>query len=75
MRLFDKVRVLVGALAHKPFTPRPDRMPLDSMADSGQDRAKAPDRSVLNAQQSPVAGAERVADLIAQKRRDGGTQA
>jgi hypothetical protein len=73
--LFRKVRTLVGALAHKPFTSRPDKVPLDKPGDSSQDRGKEPDREMLNAQAPPVEDAERVADLIAQKRQEGADQA
>jgi len=75
MSLFRKVRTLVGALVHKPLTPRPDKIPLDKPEDSSQGRRKEPDRVGLNAQAPPVEDAERVADLIAQKRQNGAGQA
>jgi hypothetical protein len=72
MNLFHKVRVLVGALAHKPFTPRPESRSTDSTESPGQageNRAAPPE---LTQQQPGVEDAERVADLIAQKRRNEG---
>ena len=75
MDLFHKVRTLIGALAHKPFTSRPDQVPLDKPGDSSQDQGKEPDRAGLNAQAPPVEDAERVADLIAHRWQEGDDQA
>lgn len=71
MDLFHKVRVLVGALAHKPFAPRPDSTTADHNEETSKGREREPARSELKRQQPSTEDAERVADLIAQKRRDG----
>lgn len=75
MSLLRKVRTLIGALAHKPLAPRPDKIPLDNPEDARQDWGTGADRSGLSAAQPPLEDAERVADLIAQKRRNGADQA
>lgn len=65
MSLFRKVRVLVGALVHRPFMPTPEPIDLDE----GQARGL---------EETPQAGPGdlpdqgRVADLIARQQRDAG---
>jgi hypothetical protein len=59
MSLLRKIRVLVGALAHRPFMPRPEKV------DLSQDREQPGEES-----QPEVADTERVADLLAQQQRE-----
>jgi hypothetical protein len=79
MDLFRKVRVLVGALAHKPFAAGPGERVTGGAEDTGGtedaaggERKKRDARSGLERRQAPVDDAERVADLIAEKRRERG---
>ena len=65
MSLLRKVRVLVGALVHKPFTPRPERVDLAEGRDPVQ---KDTPRQTEPA--ADVVDSERVADLIARKQSD-----
>jgi hypothetical protein len=67
MDLLRKVRVLVGALAHRPFMPRPEKVDLSKGADPPQEEAARRNRSGLEAQQPQVPDTERVADLITQR--------
>ena len=66
MGFLHKVRILVGALVHKPFTPRPERVNLD----------EGPEKPVPRRNLEPAAeeegleDTERVADLIARERQD-----
>jgi hypothetical protein len=80
MDLLGKVRALVGALVHKPFEPRrevaggakgsegagapPGPAQQEAQA-AGGSRAERPSE-----EQEPPPDSERVADLIARKRRD-----
>jgi hypothetical protein len=68
MGLFDKVRILVGALVHKPFMPRPEKVVLDEAGDKAP-APEAADRDLAEEGQGAVADTERVADLIAQQQR------
>jgi hypothetical protein len=65
MGLFHKVRILVGALVHKPFMPRPEKVAMDETGDE-----PSADRRPAEEGQGEVADTERVADLIA--RQQGG---
>jgi hypothetical protein len=67
MSLFRKVRTLVGALVHKPFTPRPEKVDLDEGQD---DRGKRTQRPELEAPEPEVGDTARVADLIAEQQRE-----
>ena len=67
MGLFDKVRILVGALVHKPFAPRPERVNLDE--EKSAERTP-PRKSDAPPAEKTAENTERVADLIAQKRQD-----
>jgi hypothetical protein len=64
MNLIHKVRILAGALAHKPFMPRPEKENLEEPAEE----ARVSNEPALE-QKPEVADTERVADLIAQKQR------
>jgi hypothetical protein len=70
MSLLHKVRTLVGALAHKPFMPRTEKVDLGS-PDRPQEGTARRDGSTLEAQMPEEADTERVADLIAQRQREG----
>jgi hypothetical protein len=70
MSLLRKMRVLVGALVHKPFTPRPEKV------DLSEDPALSPQKTAphispdLTERQPGVTDTERVADLIAEQKRE-----
>jgi hypothetical protein len=70
MGLLRKVRVLVGALVHKPFAPRPERVNLDKESGAPQEGETGHDSSALETQGPAATDTERVADLIAQRQRD-----
>jgi hypothetical protein len=72
MGLLHKVRVLVGALVHKPFAPRPEKVDLDKESGTSREEETGRDSSALEAQESEVTDTERVADLIAKRQRDEG---
>jgi hypothetical protein len=67
MGLLDKVRILVGALVHKPTTPRPEKVDLDGGSDPRQDGVVRQDGAALQAPEDGVEDTDRVADLIAQR--------
>jgi hypothetical protein len=70
MSLLHRVRVLVGALIHEPFAPRPEKIDLGEGSSAGQApiRQGSPD---LEAPAARVEDTERVADLIARRKQDG----
>jgi hypothetical protein len=70
MGLLDKVRILVGALMHKPFTPRPEKVNVDGPAKPPADRSVHHDGAALKAPEAGIEDTERVADLLAQQRRE-----
>jgi hypothetical protein len=70
MSLLRKVRVLVGALVHKPFMPRPEGVDLEQGSDASQEKATRAGRTTLETQGPEVRDEERVADLIAQQRQE-----
>jgi hypothetical protein len=76
MDLLRKVRVLIGALARRPFTPHPEQVDLDQAredprSDTGPHQgATAHQDSQRDVQQPQVTDTERVADLLAQQRKD-----
>jgi hypothetical protein len=72
MGLLRKVRVLMGALVHKPFAPRPEKVDLDKESSTPQGGEIGRDSSALEAQESDVTDTERVADLIARRQREEG---
>jgi len=69
MGLFHKVRILVGALVHKPFMPRPEKVALDEAGDKPPAPAAGPDRRLAEESPGEVADTGRVADLIARQQR------
>jgi hypothetical protein len=70
MGFMHKVRVLVGALIHEPFAPRPEKIDLDEGPAAEQEPARQ-DASDLQAPEAQVEDTERVADLIARRKQDG----
>ena len=70
MSLLHKLRVLAGALVHKPFMPKPERVELDQAAEApGQDR-RPQERRGTGAQEPDLVDGERVADLIEKQQRE-----
>lgn len=63
MDLLRKVRILIGALTHAPFTPRPEK---DEELPQGQGTVHG--RTALAEPKAEMAETERVADLIARQR-------
>lgn len=74
MNLARKMRLLVEALAHRPFAPRPARSGLEDKEDADQGQEPRPDRAERGTR-PPVEDTGRVADLIAQKRQGEADQA
>jgi hypothetical protein len=72
MGLLHKVRVLVGALVHKPFTPRPEKVDLDGESDTPPEGGIPRDTSGLETGAPEATDTDRVADLIAQRQREEG---
>jgi hypothetical protein len=71
MSLFRKVRVLVGALVHRPFMPTPERIDPDEGRIQGlQEAPQAGSPSEIGA--VDLSDQDRVADLIARQKRDAG---
>jgi hypothetical protein len=69
MGLLDKVRILVGALVHRPFTPRPEKAALEERAEPPQESGVYHDGAALEAPEAGIEDTGRVADLLAQQRR------
>jgi hypothetical protein len=71
MDLLSKVRILVGAVAHKPFAPRPEKPDPQEETESSPAGPVRRDLSRLEEEQEPqVKETERVADLIARQKQD-----
>jgi hypothetical protein len=68
--MLHKVGILVKALIHKPFTPRPEKVDLDEEPDRPVKGPAHRDRAALEQPGPKIADTERVADLISQKKRD-----
>jgi hypothetical protein len=71
MDLLHKVRILVGALAHKPFMPRPEKLDPEEVAGQEPPKRSPRDVSKLEEQKPGVGDTDRVADLIVQRKKDG----
>jgi hypothetical protein len=74
MSLFHKLRTLVGALVHAPFTPRPDKAGQGQPPPHPLTAARPADNGAgadLEARQSGVADTDRVADLLARRKGTG----
>jgi hypothetical protein len=72
MGLVYKFRVLMGALVHKPFMPRPGRIELEDGPALAPSEGARRDSKNLDAPEGQGLEEERVADLIARRQRDGG---
>jgi len=70
MGLLRKLRVLAGALVHKPFMPKEDKVELDEGSGVPGERPARLDSSRSGAEESDVTDGERVADLIARQQRE-----
>jgi len=70
MGLLDKVRILVGALVHKPFAPRPEKVDLEERPDAPQESGVHREGAALEAPEAEIKDTDRVADLLAQQRRE-----
>lgn len=70
MGLLGKVRVLVGALVRKPFTPRPEKVLLEERRESSREGNEPQESVSRQAPDTRVEDSDRVADLIAQQRQD-----
>jgi hypothetical protein len=73
MSILRKVRVLVGAWLHQPFSPRPEKVSLDeeSGREPGQEGQRDP--ASLEGEDAQLPDSGRVADLIAQQRDEAGS--
>ena len=70
MGLLRKVRVLMGALVHRPFMPRPEKIELPQKPEAAQQGEPG---QALETEGQQVTDEGRVADLIAeQQRREAG---
>ena len=74
MDLVRKLRVLVGALARRPFMPRPDKVDLRQSREGpgpDADQSREPAARRPGSELEPeVTDTERVADLIARQQRE-----
>jgi hypothetical protein len=72
MGLLHRLRVLAGALVHKPFMPKPEKVDVDD-GDKMTEEERARDaRLDVGEQGTGVTDSERVADLIAKQQRGQG---
>ena len=70
MGLLRKLRVLAGALVHKPFMPRPEKVALDEDAQASGVEGSAREGLDSGAQESDLVDGERVADLLDKQQRE-----
>ncbi len=70
MGLLRKLRVLAGALAHKPFMPKQDKLELDEGSGVPGEAPARRESLRSGAEESDVTDGERVADLIARQQRE-----
>ncbi|MBN1136184.1 MAG: hypothetical protein JXM73_06345 [Anaerolineae bacterium] len=71
MSLLHKLRTLVGALVHAPFTPRPAKAgpdPAPTQPEKASRPADSADGADLQAREPGVADTDRVADLLARRK-------
>ena len=69
MGLLHKLRVLAGALVHKPFMPKPDKLDLDDQAMTSGKGGLARD-SLDSGRQEDLVDGERVADLLSKQQQE-----
>jgi hypothetical protein len=67
MGLLHKVRVLMGALVHKPFSPRPDKADLEQDDQCRLETGPAQPRPEMEVEGVATLEDDRVADLIAKR--------
>ena len=72
MGLLRKMRILVGALVHRPFMSQPEKVPLEESPKQAVAPETYPPAGVQVSQQIEE---ERVADLIAARKADAGEEA
>lgn len=70
MGLLHKLRVLAGALVHKPFMPRQEKVDLDEATKAPRKEERAREHLDPDSQEPDVVDGERVADLIAKAQRE-----
>lgn len=70
MGLLQKLRVLAGALVHKPFMPKPEKVALDEEPKVPGKAGPAREGLDSDAKEPDVVDGERVADLIAKQQRE-----
>ena len=70
MGLWRKLRVLAGALVHRPFMPKQEKPDLDEEARASEKEALPHERLDSGAQEPDLVDGERVADLIAKQQRE-----
>jgi hypothetical protein len=69
MGLLHKLRVLAGALVHKPFMPKPEKLDLDEEAGTLGQGGLARDGLDSGAQEEDLVDGERVADLLSRQQK------
>ncbi|MFN2219761.1 MAG: hypothetical protein ACK2UA_14225 [Anaerolineae bacterium] len=70
MGLLRKLRVLAGALVHKPFMPKPGKVDLGEGGTISDDERSRGARLDSGEQAADVTDSERVADLLAKQQRE-----
>ena len=70
MGLLRKLCVLAGALVHKPFMPKQEKVDLDEEAWGPKKEGLPHERLDSGTQEPDLVDGERVADLIAKKQRE-----
>lgn len=70
MGLLRKLRVLAGALVHKPLVPKPEKVDLDDRGKVTEEERSRGAQLDSGEQGAGVTDGERVADLIAKQQRE-----
>ena len=70
MGLLRKLRILAGALVHKPFMPRQEKVDLDEDTKTPVEGRSPRTDMKASTRESDVSDGERVADLIAKQQRE-----
>jgi hypothetical protein len=70
MGLLRKLRVLAGALVHKPFMPKQEKVNLDEETRVPGKEESPHERLGTGTQEPDLVDGERVADLIAKQQRE-----
>ena len=69
MGLLQKIRVLAGALEHKPFMPGPEKVDLDEGVKASGAKRSALEELDSGNQEPDLVDGERVADLLDKQQR------